>query len=219
MLDIFALREEYVSEHGRFSRSFTNIRAEDILQAMNEAYAGGRSWPAPLIQLNPNLVPAGPIDDLVSKGTLDEECAKVFRLKRPPDTFGKQLAIHQYQAATIRIAGRDASRALTTGTGSVKSLSYFIPIVESVLRRKKDGDPCRVITAIVVDPTNALCNSQLEELAELLRLCYCEAPKGPPPGLRVDWRTAAFGARESGSACWARTSDKLINSQLLYQLS
>ena len=118
MLDIFALREEYVSEHGRFSRSFTNIRAEDILQAMNEAYAGGRSWPAPLIQLNPNLVPAGPIDDLVSKGTLDEECAKVFRLKRPPDTFGKQLAIHQYQAATIRIAGRDASRALTTGTGS-----------------------------------------------------------------------------------------------------
>ncbi len=35
---------------------------------------------------------------------------------------------------------------------------------------------------------------------------------------------AAFGRRSQvldliGSACWARTSDMLINSQLLYQLS
>ena len=79
-MDVFAFREELVSEYERFSRSFTNIRAEDILEAVNEAYAGGRFWPAPLIQLNPNFVPGGSIDDLVSKGTLDEECAKVFRL-------------------------------------------------------------------------------------------------------------------------------------------
>ena len=78
---------------------------EDILQAVNEAYAGGRFWPAPLIQLNPNFVPGGSIDDFVSTGTLDEECAKVFRLKRPIDTFGKQLVLHQNQAEAIEIAG------------------------------------------------------------------------------------------------------------------
>ena len=173
-MDVFAFREELVSEYERFSRSFTNIQAEDILQAVNEAYAGGRFWPAPLIQLNPNFVPGGSIDDLVSKGMLDPECAKVFRLKKGDDTFGKRLVLHQHQSEAIDIARRGESYVLTTGTGSGKSLSYFIPIVDDVLRRKKAGDPCKGITAIVVYPMNALCNSQLEELVKFLRLGYGE---------------------------------------------
>ena len=173
-MDVFAFRDELVSEYERFSRSFTNIRAKDILQAVNEAYAGGRFWPAPLIQLNPNFVPGGYIDDLVSKGTLDDECAKIFRIKRSTDTFGQRLLLHQHQAKSIDVAKRNESYVLTTGTGSGKSLSYFIPIVDNVLRRKRTGDPCSGITAIVVYPMNALCNSQLEELVKFLRLGYGE---------------------------------------------
>ena len=173
-MDVFAFRDELVSEYERFSRSFTRIRAADISQAVNEAYKGGRFWPAPLIQLNPNFVPGGSIDDLVSKGMLDPECAKVFRLKKGDDTFGKRLVLHQHQSEAIDIARRGESYVLTTGTGSGKSLSYFIPIVDDVLRRKKAGDPCKGITAIVVYPTNALCNSQLEELVKFLRLGYGE---------------------------------------------
>ncbi len=40
---------------------------------------------------------------------------------------------------------------------------------------------------------------------------------------RTDFVTAEsatiYTKKEFGSACWARTSDPLINSQLLYQLS
>ena len=43
-----------------------------------------------------------------------------------------------------------------------------------MLRRKKAGDPCKGITAIVVYPMNALCNSQREELERFLRLGYGE---------------------------------------------
>ena len=39
-MDVFAFREELISEYERFSRSFTRIRAADILQAVDEAYAG-----------------------------------------------------------------------------------------------------------------------------------------------------------------------------------
>ncbi len=173
-MDVFKFREALVSEYERFSRSFTNIQAEDILQAVDEAYAGGRFWPAPLIQLNPNFVPGGSIDDLVSRGTLDEECAMVFRIKKKADNFGKQLVLHQHQAEAIDVAKRGESYVLTTGTGSGKSLGYFIPIVDDVLRRKKAGDPCTGITAIIVYPMNALCNSQLEELVKFLRFGYGE---------------------------------------------
>ena len=55
MEDVVAFRDELVAEYSRFSRTFTRIRAEDISRAVEAAYAAGRFWPAPLIQLNPEL--------------------------------------------------------------------------------------------------------------------------------------------------------------------
>ena len=157
-----------------FPRSFAKIRAEDISREVDAAYDAEHFWPAPLIQLNPNFEPGGYIDDLVADGTLDAECAKVFRLKRGDNTFGERLLLHRHQTDAIEIAKRTESYVLTTGTGSGKSLAYFIPIVDDVLRRKRAGDACKGITAIVVYPMNALCNSQREELEKYLRLGYGE---------------------------------------------
>ncbi len=171
-MDVFAFREELIAEYERFSRSFARIRAEDIAREVDAAYVAGRFWPDPLIQLNPNFESGGYIDDLVAADVLDAECAKIFRLKRPPDTFGKRLRLHRHQADAIKIARRGKSYVLTTGTGSGKSLAYFIPIVDDVLRAKRAGDDRKGITAIVVYPMNALCNSQREELERYLRIGY-----------------------------------------------
>jgi ATP-dependent helicase YprA (DUF1998 family) len=57
---------------------------------------------------------------------------------------------------------------VTTGTGSGKSLAFFIPIVDQILRAKQ-LDPTPRTRAIVIYPMNALANSQLEELDKFLR--------------------------------------------------
>ncbi|MDE0508933.1 MAG: DEAD/DEAH box helicase [Gammaproteobacteria bacterium] len=173
-MDVFAFREELITEYERFSRSFTKIRAEDISEVVDSAYASGHFWPAPLIQLNPNFEPGGFIDDLVGIGLLDEECSRIFRLKHQENLSGEPLRLHRHQTDAIEIASSGKSYVLTTGTGSGKSLGYFIPIVNDVLRRKRTGDADKGITAIVVYPMNALCNSQLEELQKYLRLGYGE---------------------------------------------
>ncbi len=149
-MDVFAFREELIAEYARFSRSFTRIRADDISHEVDASYDAGRFWPAPLIQLNPNFEPGGYIDDLVADGALDAECAKIFRLKRPTETSGERLLLHRHQADAIEIAKRGESYVLTTGTGSGKSLAYFIPIVDEVLRAKRAGDDRKGISAIVV---------------------------------------------------------------------
>ena len=63
---------------------------------------------------------------------------------------------------------------LTTGTGSGKSLTYILPIVDHVLRRGGG----RVIQAIIVYPMNALANSQMGELEKFLCRGY---PNGRAP--------------------------------------
>ncbi len=58
----------------------------------------------------------------------------------------------------------DRNYVLTTGTGSGKSLSYIVPIVDHVLRTGSGGG----VKAVVVYPMNALANSQLNELDRFL---------------------------------------------------
>ena len=76
---------------------------------------------------------------------------------------------------------------LTSGTGSGKSLTYIVPIVDHVLR-KGSG---RGIQAIVVYPMNALANSQDEELRKFLEKGY---PEGKPPV-----RFARYTGQEKGA--------------------
>lgn len=109
-MDVFEFRDRLIEDYESFSRSFTQIRAEDVRDAVEVAYRGGRFWPAPLIQINPNFVPGGTIDELVGTGLLDAECAKIFRIKSPEDTFGKPMVLHRHQRDALDVGG--AARAM-----------------------------------------------------------------------------------------------------------
>ena len=171
-MDVFTLRNQLISDYERFTRSFTKIRSDDISQIVDRAYSDGDFWPPPIIQLNPNYVPGADIDDLVSDGTLHPACGDIFRIKQPGNQPTQKLTLHKHQFEAIDIAKSGKNYVLTTGTGSGKSLGYFIPIVDDVLRRREKGDTGKSITAIVVYPMNALCNSQNEELEKYLKLGF-----------------------------------------------
>jgi superfamily II DNA/RNA helicase/very-short-patch-repair endonuclease len=171
-MDVFQFRNRLIEEYEQFSRSFTKIRAQDIQRYADQEYKLGRFWPAPLIQMNPNYVSGGWIDDLVQTGLIHKECSAIFRVNKTPTSLGQSMELHKHQEEAIRIAQKEESYILTTGTGSGKSLSYFIPIIDYILKKRDAGDPCSGVTAIVVYPMNALCNSQLEELEKFLRFGY-----------------------------------------------
>ena len=171
-MDVFTLRNQLIDDYERFTRSFTKIKAGDISQIVDRAYSDGEFWPPPIIQLNPSYVPGADIDDLVSDGTLHPACGDIFRVKEPGGNPSKKLTLHKHQSEAIDIAKSGENYVLTTGTGSGKSLGYFIPIVDDVLRKREKGDTDKSITAIVVYPMNALCNSQFEELQKYLKLGF-----------------------------------------------
>jgi superfamily II DNA/RNA helicase len=166
MTDVFKFQENLVEEYKRFSTSFTSIRAQDIRQVVGAAQERGDYWPEPLVQLNANYQRAETVQSLASRGVLHATCAEIFRLGKP-DGRAHDLTLFTHQLQALTLAGAGQSYVVTTGTGSGKSLAFFLPIVNYVLSQKAAGTS-RKTSAIVIYPMNALANSQREELEKFL---------------------------------------------------
>jgi len=181
-MDVFALREQLVRDYRHYAESFLTIKDDRIRAHVAEELDKGLLWPDPALQLNPAFESGGLIDELVEQNVLHSECSKIFRIGKAPGqaSVGEPLRLHKHQADAIKAAATGANYVLTTGTGSGKSLSYIVPIVDHVLRaRQAEGAGARRrIRAIVVYPMNALANSQEEELGKFLVNGYPDG-RGP----------------------------------------
>ena len=166
-MDVFKFRQSLLDEYSEFTRSFTRIKAEDIKAYVDQEYNSQKYWPEPLIQINPNFKTGGTVEELCQSGHLHPRCAEIFRFGKSAASAGHTLPLHKHQTEAISLAAAGESYVLTTGTGSGKSLSYFIPIVDACLKAK-EVDKTQRTRAIVVYPMNALANSQLEELKKFL---------------------------------------------------
>jgi len=173
-MDVFELRNRLVDDYGSYIGSFIRIKDARIEKQVKRSLDDGLLWPDPLIQLNPSFEAGATTDGLVEEGVLHPECDKIFRAGKDRGDNGVALRLHRHQEQAVRTASAEHNYVLTTGTGSGKSLTYIIPIVDHVLRR----GPGQGIQAIVVYPMNALANSQYGELTKFLNDGYPDG-KGP----------------------------------------
>lgn len=162
-MDVFALRDAVVGEYKKFATSFTRIHADDIRRQVEAIYAQGRYWPEPLLQINPSYQHGASVADMVSEKLLEPGCGEIFR----SSPQGPALLLHKHQKEAVVLAASGESFVVTTGTGSGKSLCFFIPIVNTILEEKRDGGKNRT-RAIIIYPMNALANSQMEEIQKYL---------------------------------------------------
>lgn len=166
-MDAFNFRDQVIRDYEQFARSFTNPKAEDIRNYLDAEYGTGRYWPSPLIQVNPFFVAGQNVEQLVASRILHPECAHIFRFGKEGGKPGVPASLHKHQQEAISRCQAGESYVLTTGTGSGKSLSYFIPIFDAILKGKEQGAKLG-IKAIIIYPMNALANSQCEELEKFL---------------------------------------------------
>ena len=157
----FEFDHNLIDSYARFSRSFSTIRASDIRTEIERQYDEGRFWPDALLSLNPRFLSGPTVDDLVASGDLDEATGKIFRIGATPIRF------HRHQALSIAKARAGQSFVVTTGTGSGKSLCFFVPIVDAIVRARKARQP-RKTRAIIGYPMNALANSQIKEIEKFI---------------------------------------------------
>lgn len=157
----FKFDHRLIDSYARFSRSFSTIRSDDLKSEIDHQYDAGRFWPDALLSLNPRYLQGATVDDPVASGDLDEATGRIFRFGATPIRF------HRHQAQSIAKARTGQSYVVTTGTGSGKSLCFFVPIVDAIVRARKAGR-ARKTSAIIVYPMNALANSQMNEIDKFI---------------------------------------------------
>jgi len=163
-VNIFDLDEALVERYAAFARSFSIFRAPEIADQIDKIYGGRKFWPDPLITINPRFEPGRSIDELVTDGVLDPALASIFAAGNPKVS----LRLHRHQERAVAKAANKESFIVTTGTGSGKSLCFFIPVVDAIVRARRAGEAPRT-RAIIIYPMNALANSQLGEITKFIR--------------------------------------------------
>ena len=208
-MHVFNLHKRLIDDYASYITSFIHIRDQRIEQFVKKVLTKGLLWPEPLIQLNPSFEFAESIDDLVKSGTLHPACGHIFRKNKNKGLHGDKIPLYKHQSQAISIAQTNKNYVLTTGTGSGKSLCYFIPIVDHVLKQ----GPGKGIKAIIVYPVNALANSQYDALDKYLNYGY-------PAGMEKV-RFARYTGQESEeqrNAIKANPPDILITNYVMLEL-
>ncbi|GAB4273659.1 MAG: DEAD/DEAH box helicase [Candidatus Promineifilaceae bacterium] len=161
-MDIFNLHQQIINDYRQYVHSFLQFKNERIKQFASQKLIDEKTlWPDALLQLNPAYEKTRTIAQLVQDGRLHPECVRIFRNKH-----NQSFHLYRHQAEAIEIARRAEPYVVTSGTGSGKTMTYFIPIFDAILKSNPAESKVR---AIVVYPMNALVNSQENALNELAR--------------------------------------------------
>ncbi|MBU6410807.1 MAG: DEAD/DEAH box helicase [Verrucomicrobia bacterium] len=180
-MSVFDLHSSVLADYRDYVRSFFTVADGRAREFIDRVLVQEQAlWPEPMVQVSPSYARAAAVDDLVEHGVILRETAEIFRTERgSPTEFlelnervenaapqGQPFNLYQHQVEALERARRAESYLVTTGTGSGKSLTYFLPIIDAFLRRPTAADR---VAALVVYPMNALVNSQLEALKKLKR--------------------------------------------------
>ena len=162
--------EKLRTSYDGYIKSFQFYRNPAIADWVDANKGSVLSWREPFVALARQYKDGGSLRDLVDEGLIAEGCISVFS-KRPghPDTGPIDPRLHQEQAVRKVIGG--ANIGVTTGTGSGKSMCFFIPIVSdclNILPAAQASGGFRAPVAVIVYPMNALANSQYEDIVARL---------------------------------------------------
>jgi len=163
-IDAVSTSDSIKATYRRYLSSLLAVRDPKIDAALRKAIDSTDMLDrGPYLEATPPYAPGKSIQELIDEGVLAEKFADlasdVLPLSRP-------LYVHQEGAIRKVAAGRNV--VVATGTGSGKTESFLIPILDSLVREHEKGALGPGVRALLLYPMNALANDQMKRLRQLL---------------------------------------------------
>ncbi len=159
-----AVRDEYL----RYLRSFFRFRDPKLeAQFGREISTPGRLVRGPLLESVPPFVLGPSIRDLVEEGVLSAGFERLCARAGTELPYDRPLYAHQARAIRLAV-GEGRNVVVATGTGSGKTESFVLPILDRLLREEEEGRLGPGVRALLLYPMNALANDQVKRLRRIL---------------------------------------------------
>ncbi|HOO33985.1 MAG TPA: DEAD/DEAH box helicase [Thermotogota bacterium] len=149
------------SSYTEFLTDFISFKDKSLMDQFKreiefDLVSGSKIIKGPYVKLNRPFLSGKSLSELSS----DYSIPKIIY-----DKFPFPLYKHQQDAFEILTEGHHL--VVSTGTGSGKSESFFIPIINRLMNRKNEGS-LNGLHAVLIYPMNALVNDQLSRLRKIL---------------------------------------------------
>lgn len=106
------------------------------------------------------------IKNLIDEGILSKEFVKLYKGENKEKILNRNL--YKHQELSIHKVKEGRNLVVTTGTGSGKTESFLLPIINYLMEQKESGRLSDGVRALIVYPMNALANDQMKRMRELL---------------------------------------------------
>ncbi|GER78903.1 MAG: DEAD/DEAH box helicase [Anaerolineales bacterium] len=157
------LRETYI----RYLKTIKPFQDERLRQEFTRALEEENLLlKGPYIEITPPFATGKSLRELVGEGVL----SPLFEQLCHKDGLQWERPLYKHQEAAIRKMVNDQRNVIvTTGTGSGKTESFLIPILNHLLREAEAGTLSQPgVRALILYPMNALANDQMERLRAVL---------------------------------------------------
>jgi hypothetical protein len=161
--DPLATSELIIDGYRRYLKSLLPVRDTRIAEALDREISGSQLTKGPLLESAPPYAHGATLADLIACGVLNPAFERLGSNDLP---MSRPLYLHQEQAIRKVAAGRNV--IVASGTGSGKTESFLLPILDALSAEQASGTLGPGVRALLLYPMNALANDQVKRLRRVL---------------------------------------------------
>jgi len=150
--------------NGYLATSF-NLKDPDLNKQLLKELDLKKFVKGPILEITPPFEKRKTLEELIDEGVLSEEFKKLNSKALP---LSRPLYKHQ-ESAILKTTLENQNIVVATGTGSGKTESFVIPILNYLFRQKEKSELTAGVRALLLYPMNALANDQLKRMRKILK--------------------------------------------------
>ena len=149
----------------KFNISDIELKNEFIDQ-LNEHITKG-----PIVEINSIFKSGKSLNELINEGIVSRLFRQIESEKSGVSPYDYKIpldrALYSHQEKAIRLVKERKNLVISTGTGSGKTESFLLPIINDLLEEKENNTLNSGVRALLIYPMNALANDQLKRIREI----------------------------------------------------